>query len=659
MADSKSWMSTRTRHWRSRVPPPIRRMHRMACLWRTLIALLPSLLFAAACSPPASGPADGRSEAAAPTVELPAGAQKVESIERGVKGGRLVMGMADEPKTFNPPLTSDVLSSAVADLLFDRLFDYDRYTQEVVPELAESWKYEADRQRWVFFLRENIRWSDGAPITSDDFLFGAEAIFHPDVPSQFRDLLMVDGKPFSFEAPNPREFVVNIPAVDSTAFLQILNVQALPRHKYGEALADGTFSEILNTDTPPAEVVSSGPWMLGDYVSGDRLVFVANPHYYRYDAWGTRLPYLNELVMLNVPDFDAMALRFQAGDLDLMDDPIQAQNLSVLQDGAEEGDYTLYNPGIALRNNHYWFNLNPGGTYTDASGKRVAWQPEKPGEEPPAGLLARDFRYYVDPAKRRLFEQVEFRRACSMATNRDAMLKTIYYGQADPLYGFESPANRFWYNPDIPRYAYDPAGAAALLDSIGIRDRDGDGLREDEEGRPIRFTLITNKENKIRERVAVLLKEDLGRLGFDVQAQIIDFNNVITRIQDTFDYEACLLGLSSGVPPSPADSSNILLSNSRMHQWNPSQKTPATAWEARIDQLFAALRTTFDEAEQQGLYDEIQVIWAENQPMIHTVVEQLWIAASNRVGNLKPSLMRPHLAHNTEELYIKPEGNAP
>lgn len=623
------------------------------------LAVLPAVLVALACSPSPTETGAGPGAADAPAVELPPGAQKVEGIERGVKGGRLVMGMADEPKTFNPPLTSDVLSSAVADLLFDRLFDYDRYTQEVVAELAESWKYEADRQRWVFYLRENILWSDGTPITADDFLFGAEAIFHPDVPSQFRELLMVEGKPFSFEAPNPREFIVNIPAVDSTAFIQILNVPALPRHKYGATLRNGTFSEILNTDTPPAEVVSSGPWMLKEFVSGDRLAFVPNPNYYRYDAWGTRLPYLDELVMLSVPDFEAMALRFQAGDLDLMDDPIQAQTLSVLQDGQEEGGYALYNPGIALRNNHYWFNLNPGGTYADGPGKRIAWQPEKPGDEPPADILKKDFRYHVDPAKRRVFERVEFRRACSMATNREAMLKTIYYGQAEPLYGFESPANRYWYNPDIPRYPYDPAAAGALLDSIGFRDRDGDGFREDTEGNTIRFTLITNKENKIRERVAVLLKEDLGKLGLDVQSQVLDFNNIITRIQDSFEYEACLLGLSNGVPPSPADSSNILLSNSRSHQWNPSQKTPATAWEAHIDELFAGLRTTFDEAEQQRLYDEIQVVWAENQPMVHTVVEQLWIAASNRVGNLKPSLMRPHMAHNTEELYLKPKGNAP
>ena len=176
---------------------------------------------------------------------------------------------------------------------------------------------------------------------------------------------------------------------------------------------------------------------------------------------------------------------------------------------------------------------------------------------------------------------------------------------------------------------------------------------EDPQGNPIRFSLITNKENKIRERIAVLLQEDLGKLGLDVTAQVLDFNHIISRLGDTFDYEACLLGLSSGVPPHPADASNVLLSNMRLHQWNPQQKTPATEWEARIDELYHQFRTSFDEAEQQKLYDEIQVIWAENQPMIHLVVDQLWIGASNRIGNLKPAVLRPYLTHNLEELYLR------
>lgn len=641
---------------RSAVQSGMRAAFRALLRGAVLTALALSGVPLSGCSPDSGS---GKAEVAdaaptpSPAPNLPAGAQVVHGIERGVKGGSLVMGMADEPKTLNPPLATDVLSTAVADLLFDRLFDFDRFTQQVVPELAESWEYVPESREWVFHLREGLKWSDGTPLSSDDFLFAAEAIFDPSVPTHIRELLQVEGKPFTFRAPDPRTFIAVIPAVDSTAFLQMLNIQAMPRQRYGAALKEGKFVELLNTSTPPGEVVSSGPFVLKQYIPGDRLVFGPNPHYYRYDEWGTPLPYLEEFVMLSVPSFEAMALRFQAGDLDILEDPIQPQNLTALQDGQAEGGYTVYNPGLALRNNHYWFNLKPGGTYADDSGKRVAWAPARPEDEPPAELLARDFRYYVDPRKRAWFEREEFRRACSMATDREAMARTVYYGQAEPLYGFETPANKVWFNPDIPRFPYDREAAGRLLDSIGLRDRDGDGLREDADGRPLRITLITNKENAVRERVGVLLKEDLRRVGLDVSLQLLDFNNIITRIQDSFDYEACLLGLSGGVPPHPVDGANILLSRSSMHQWNPGQKTPATPWEARIDELYAAFRASFDEAEQRRLYNEIQVVWAEHQPMIHTVVDRLWIACSNDVGNLKPSPLRPYLTHNVEELYVK------
>jgi peptide/nickel transport system substrate-binding protein len=421
------------------------------------------LALAAACSPQADEAA-----APAPAGEPPIGADVIEDIERGVPGGSLVMGMAGEPKTFNPLLSTDVLSTAVSDLLFARLFDYDRHAQEFVPAVAERWEYDEEAMAWIFHLREGAKWSDGTPLTSDDFLFAAEAIFDPASGSHYRELLEVEGKPFTFEAPDARTFVARIPAVDSTAFIQLINVQALPRHRHGDTLAKGTFAETLHLDTPADQIVTSGPFVLKAYRPGDRLIFAPNPHYFRFDAWGERLPYLDEYVLLSVPSFDAMALRFQAGDLDLLEDPIQPQNLKTLQDGEERGGYRLHNPGLALRNTHYWFNLKPGGTYAGEGGRRVAWEPDDPSAEPPADILERDFRYYVDPVKRSWFENVEFRRACSMATNREAMARTVFYGQAVPLYGFESAANAQWNNADIPQVSVrsGEGGGAARPDGI-------------------------------------------------------------------------------------------------------------------------------------------------------------------------------------------------
>jgi len=90
-----------------------------------------------------------------------------------------------------------------------------------------------------------------------------------------------------------------------------------------------------------------------------------------------------------------------------------------------------------------------------------------------------------------------------------------------------------------------------------------------------------------------------------------------------------------------------------MHTWNPDQKTPATEWEAEIDRLFQSLKLTMDYTEQKKIYDRMQYLWAENQCVIHLVTLKLFVGASNRIGNLQPTVLRPYLSHNVHELYIK------
>jgi peptide/nickel transport system substrate-binding protein len=616
-----------------------------------ILALAAAL--ASGCSP---GEADGGARAIDPALagQIPADAEVVTDIEIGVKGGRIIMGTAGELKTLNHPITTDAGSSLVTGFIWAGLTGYDQLTQTHRPGLAKSWEYNEETMEWTFHLREGLRWSDGAPLTSDDFMFYIEIASDPNVPAQLMDYVNSDGVPFKFSAPDPLTFVAKIPKVDSFAFLNLGLIRAFPRHKYGEALKAGKFAEILGTDTRPEDVVGSGPFVLKQYIPGDRIVLSANPHYYRFDEKGQRLPYVDELVLLIVPDANAMELRFQAGDLDYLES-IQASSLVGIRDGAAAGDYTVYNTGLSLTNNYYWFNMKPGGTYVNDRGERVTWTPDDPNAEPPASIRSRDFQYFVDPAKRRWFENPEFRKACSMATNRDAIVRTILFGEGAAIYGPEVPSNKQWHNPDIPMFPFDPKKAGELLDAIGFVDRNGDGIRQDPDGRPIRFTLITNKENNTREKVGVLLKENLARLGFDVTLQLLDFNNLITRLDSSYTYEACLLGMSSGVPPHPAMGANNWLSSGRMRHWNPKQETPATEWEAEIDRLYHSLKTTFDLDEQRAIFFEMQRIYAENQPTIQVFAVNAHVAVSNRIGNIKPTPLRSHLTHNIEEHFIKPQ----
>jgi peptide/nickel transport system substrate-binding protein len=584
---------------------------------------------------------------------VPPGAMIVAGITPGAKGGRLLVGIAGDPKTFNPTIVDDVPSQTVSSYLFESLYQFDNVTQAETPGASTRWDYDEETREWTFHLREGMKWSDGAPLTSDDFLFFTEAAFHPTVPNSEREMLQVNGKRFEFSAPDPLTFVAKIPEVDSFAFMGLGLIRTLPRHKHGRALEEGRLALTMGSNSPPGEIVSSGPFMLKQFSSGERVVLAANPHHFRFDSRGARLPYIDELILLNVPDYNAMALRFQNGDLDYFDDPIQPQNLPLMLDGQEKGDYTVYDLGAGLNTYMYWFNLKGGGTYTNAAGERVQWKPTRWDAEPPAEVAAGGYRPFVDPKRMRWFQNVDFRRACSMATNRQEIVDTIMFGQGAPLYGLVSAANKVWHHPDIPKFPYDPVEAAELLDSIGYTDRNGDGLREDPDGNTIRFSLITNRENNVREKIGILLKEDLRALGLDVQFELLDFNNIITRTSDTYDYEACLLGLGSGVPPHPSMSTAVIKSSGRTHLWNPEQSEPHTPWEAEADELYEQMRKTFDLLEQQLIYARINAIFAEQQAAIYVVAPSFQVAARNKIGNVKPSILRPHTTHNINVHYIK------
>src|SRR5262249_19714883 len=153
---------------------------------------------------------------------------------------------------------------------------------------------------------------------------------------------------------------------------------------------------------------------------------------------------------------------------------------------------------------------------------------------------------YVDPKKLKWFRNAKFRQAMAYAIDRPSIIKSIYAGRAKLPGGFVSEADTKWHSASIKAYDYDPAKARALLAEIGIQDRNGDGVLEDAEGPPVEFVQNTNTGNTVRKKFAVLIQEDLKRLGVKLVYQPVEFNALADKLQSTFDYEAVLLGLAGG-----------------------------------------------------------------------------------------------------------------
>src|SRR5262249_24539034 len=138
--------------------------------------------------------------------------------------------------------------------------------------------------------------------------------------TSLHDFFLVNGKKFEMTAPDSYTVVVHLAAPYAMVLATVGSVYVLPEHKLGPAYRSGRFRSAYNVSTPAESIVCSGPWKLKQYVPNEKTVLTRNPYWYGVDPKGIRLPYLDELVFLNVPDQITAALKFDAGEVDALDD---------------------------------------------------------------------------------------------------------------------------------------------------------------------------------------------------------------------------------------------------------------------------------------------------------------------------------------------------
>jgi peptide/nickel transport system substrate-binding protein len=554
----------------------------------------------------------------------------VASCEPGLPGGRFVIGELGDPKTFNPITANEASSRDIYRLMFSFLLELDRQTQQIMPSLAESWTNSADGRTWTFKLRKNLRWSDGEPLMADDVVFTwNDVIYNTNIDNVTRDGFIIDGKKFTISKIDD----LTVQVVTPTAFAPFLvtfaaGVEILPKHILSKAVANGTFTSAYGVNSDPATVIGSGPYRLKECKAAQYTRLERNPYYFETDKTGQRLPYFDTVIFTVVPSMNAMSLRFLSGESDA-DDFIYPNEYEHFKEEAKNGKFKLLEPGIGLEMNFFWFNQN-------------------------TNLNVKTGQPIVEAKKLKWFRDQKFRQACSYAIDRESIIKSVYSGRGIPSYGFETLGNVKWFNPDTQKYPHDVDKAKALLKEIGIEKRNGDEYATDADGNPIEFVLNTNTGNDTRNKAAVLIAADLKELGFHVIFQPIEFNTLITRIDDTHDYDCVLMGLAPGTSPDPSMGMNVIKSDGFTHQWFPRQTTPSTVWEARLNELMDEQTKVMDYAGRRKIYDEVQAILAEQQPMIFTVTPMYYAAIRSDIGNVRPTPLSYYRGTwNLEELYYK------
>ena len=212
----------------------------------------------------------------------------------------------------------------------------------------------------------------------------------------------------------------------------------------------------------------------------------------------------------------------------------------------------------------------------------------------------------------------------------------MFDGLGYPQWASISPSAGDFHNPEVRRYEYDPETAKSILDGLGWEDQNGDGFREDGDGNPIVFTIVTNEENSIRTEALALIREDLHAIGIDARVESLPFGDIVAQLTATYDWEGVIIGLTGGTEPHGGI--NVWHSSEPLHLWNPNQSEPATEWEAEVDRLYIEGSQELDHERRVRHYHQAQAIAAENVPLIYTVLSERLSAIRNVFGNTTPTL---------------------
>ncbi len=556
-----------------------------------------------------------------------------------------ITSMLSDPKTFNFALNEEFPNVFL--FTSEGLTTINGVTRKIEPALAESWQISDDKKQITFTLRENLKWSDGQPLTADDVIFTYKDIaFNPNISTNWQDTLKIgksqafpeikkiDNRRVEFTFPEPfAPFLFSTTgSPDGVGILpkHILEKTTKTKDKNGNLL----FLSTWGTGTNPQEIVVNGPYMIERYIPSQRIIFRRNPYYWRKDEKGKQLPYVERIIWEIIESTDTGVLQFRSGGLDTL--VVSPENFSLLKNEEKRGNFTVYNGGSAFSKTFISFNLN--------TGKRKNGQP------------------VIDPIKSRWFNNVNFRRAVAHAIDRKTLINNVFRGLGElhnsPI-DIQSP---YYLSPEkgLKVYEYNQNKARQLLVKTGFK-YDAKNQLFDAEGNRVSFTLITNVENKTRVTMAAQIKTDLEKIGIKVNFQPISFNTLVGKLNETLDWECYLLGFTGSIEPN--DGANKWSPDGNSHSFNQQpQKAKeklidrkVNDWEEEIGRLYIEAAQELDDNKRKEIYGKTQQITQEYLPEIYLVTPLSLVAIRNRIQNVKFSALGSQGATlwNKYELKVK------
>jgi peptide/nickel transport system substrate-binding protein len=515
--------------------------------------------------------------------------------------GELRFCLHTEPKTLDPLVVADESAEALRYLTEGVLIRVNRLTQQPEPELATSWKISKDGKRITFTLRQGVTFPDGIPFTAEDVVQTFRNLLDPALHSPIADTFKTDQGSVKVTAVGNQTVVADFPA-PTAGIERLFDQVAIGSAKVTQRPAPGL-----------------GPFVIADRKAGVTILLKRNPTYWKRDADGSRLPRVDSIRLDIQENRDLELLRFQRGELQLIDKltPDLYERL------VTQAPRTVVDAGPTLESEFMWFNMADRAPLPEY---KKAW-----------------------------FRSVAFRRAVSQSISRPDLARVVYHGHASPASGPVSPANKLWFKSAALDKS-DSTPAVKLLESDGFSLKDG--VLHDRAGNIVEFSIVTNAGSKTRERIAVMIQQDLSKVGIKVNVVTPDFPSLIERITRTLNYEACVLGLVN-VDADPTGLMGVLLSSAGNHPWNPSEKQPATSWEAEIDRLMLAQAATADYRARKKSFDRVQDILHEQAPIVYLLHPNALSAVSEQLSGVKATAFFPYTFWDAEHIALRPKSTGP
>jgi len=505
---------------------------------------------------------------------------------------RVVIGIPADVKTFNPLFALSVDEGAISELLFLSLIDFkwnDKFGEmEPFPMLAERWEWAEEPWSITFYLRKDVLWSDGTPLTVDDIIFSLDVYADPEVQSRlygmFEDYYINDENHLdinkTFVKKSDYELQVNFKPGSSPDLFDVVH-PVIPKHIYEKydrkdlATADENFAPVTNS-----------PFILKEWNRNESITFGVNKNSFLYDEKN-----INELVFKIIPDYTSRLIQLKRDEIDFMElistedvsDLERMDNLNVKTIEGREYDYIG------------WNNIDPDEYIK--SGK-------------------------VSPNK--LFGNREIRIALTHAINRNEILEEYLYNYGTLASTPISPIFTYYIDTNIVQYNYDPAEAKGMLSKQGWHDTNNDGVI-DKNGTEFNFTLAIPGGNPLRSYAATIIKNNLKAVGIEVSIQTMEMGAFI----DDLISKNLNAWMAAWYIPIPIELKVFWNSDLKSTQMN------FVSYQNNVvDNIMNKLATGQSRESKRKLYYEFQRIIHEDQPMTFMYWKSNIIGINNRIENI-------------------------